>query len=236
MTPDVRLIHGDCLEILPTLATGSVDAVVTDPPYNVGLNYNSTNDNRSNYREWCLAWFAELKRICNGPIAISVGQSNLSLWASIAPPSWWLAWWKPAAMGRCVVGFNNWEPIALYGKTKKQVCDVIMASIKPDPDLEGHPCPKPLSWGLKQVEMLSNEGEMILDPFLGSGTTGVACLKAGRNFIGIEKDETYFKVAERRIAAERESMPLFTHRRLKAMETPLFAAIGWPGEEDKTED
>lgn len=197
---NVQLYNADCLEVLKTLAPGSVDAVVTDPPYNVGLKYGSTDDNRRDYAEWCAEWFAELRRVCSGPIAISVGQSNLSLWAKIAPPGWWLAWWKPAAMGRCVVGFNNWEPIALYGRPKKAVCDVIRATINPDASLKGHPCPKPLEWGTKQVDMLSRSGDTVLDPFMGSGTTGVACVQTGRKFIGVEIDPSYFAIAEKRIA------------------------------------
>jgi DNA modification methylase len=205
----VELHHGDCLDVMRSMSDGSVDCVVTDPPYNVGIKYGSTNDERSDYREWCRSWLFELKRVCRGPIAISVGQSNLSLWASIEPPTWWLAWWKPAAMGRCVVGFNNWEPIALYGRPIKATCDVIRATIKPDDSLKGHPCPKPLEWATKQVEMLSHEDATVLDPFTGSGTTAVACVGLNRNFIGIEVDPGYFAIAERRIAAELNKTALF---------------------------
>jgi len=197
---DLRL--GDCLEVLGTIESESIDAVITDPPYNVGRKYASTDDRRADYADWCRAWLAELERVTAGPIAISIGQANLSLWATLKPPSWWLAWWKPAAMGRCVVGFNNWEPIALYGKTKRQVCDVIRATIKPDPAMDGHPCPKPLEWATKQIEMLAKPGDTVLDPFAGSGTTGVACAQTGRNFIGIEIDPGYYAIAERRIQAE----------------------------------
>lgn len=204
----VTLHHGDCLDFLRTLPSGSVDAVVTDPPYNVGLDYASTDDRRADYAEWCLSWFSELQRICRGPIAISIGQANLSQWATIAPPTWWLAWWKPAAMGRCVVGFNNWEPIALYGKTVKATCDVIRATITPDPDLIGHPCPKPLEWGVKQVDMLTREGDTVLDSFMGTGTVGVACVNSGRSFIGCEIDAGYFKKAERRIADAQAQLSL----------------------------
>lgn len=204
----VQLFEGDCLEIMKTLPDGCVDAVVTDPPYNVNLDYTSYDDDRPDYAEWCAEWFAELERVCNGPIAISVGQANLSEWARIAPPNWWLAWWKPAAMGRCVVGFNNWEPIALYGKPTRATCDVIRATIRPDDSLKGHPCPKPLEWASKQVEMLTHPGAIVLDCFMGSGTTGVACVQTGRNFIGIELDPSYFAIAQRRIEQAQMQMPL----------------------------
>lgn len=196
MSIDLRL--GDCRNLLKTLPDASVDAVITDPPYNVGLAYGACDDRKQDYREWCLEWFGELKRVCRGPIAISVGQVNLSLWSTIEPPSWWLAWWKPAAMGRCVVGFNNWEPIALYGKPKRAVCDVIRATIKPDAKLKGHPCPKPLEWATKQVLMLTDVGDTVLDPFSGSGTTMVACLETGRHCIGMEIDPNYIAIAKQR--------------------------------------
>jgi hypothetical protein len=138
-----QVITGDCLEVMRGLDAGSVDAVVTDPPYNVGIEYGKqTDDRRADYAEWCIKWFDHLRRVAIGPIAISVGQVNLSQWAAIAPPLWWLAWWKPAAMGRCVVGFNNWEPIALYGKPRRAACDVIRATITPDPALVGSSLPE----------------------------------------------------------------------------------------------
>jgi DNA modification methylase len=200
-----QVITGDCLEVMRGMDAGSVDAVITDPPYNVGIEYGErTDDRRADYAEWCTKWFDQLRRMTTGAIAISVGQANLSQWATIAPPSWWLAWWKPAAMGRCVVGFNNWEPIALYGKPRRAACDVIRATITPDPALVGHPCPKPLEWAIKQIEMLTNPGDLILDPFCGSGTTGVACVQTGRRFIGIEISEEYADIARARIAKAAE--------------------------------
>jgi len=205
--PTVKLYLGDCQDVMKTLPDGCVDAVVTDPPYNLGIDYGElTNDKRNDYLEWCMKWFAELRRVCRGAISVSVGQANLSEWARIAPPDWWMAWWKPAAMGRCVIGFNNWEPIAVYGKSVKAESDVIRASIVPDASLLGHPCPKPLKWGTKQVQMFSETNSTVLDPFMGSGTTGVACVQLGRSFIGIEIDPTYYAIAEKRIS-EAQAQP-----------------------------
>jgi len=196
----MRLIPGDCLEVMKTLPDKSVDAVITDPPYNVGFSYSEYQDTRSDYAQWCSSWFSEMERICSGAIAISCGNVNVAMWCGIKPPKWILCWWKPAAMGRSPVGFCNWEPMLLYGKPKiRNGCDVVRATIKPDRDLDGHPCPKPLEWGLGFTELLSAQGMTILDPFMGSGTTGVACVQTGRDFIGIEIDPGYFAIAERRI-------------------------------------
>ena len=73
-----------------------------------------------------------------------------------------------------------------------------------------HPTQKPVAlmqWCLEQV---TQPGATILDPFMGSGTTGVACVKTGRNFIGIEIDESYFNIAQQRIEDAQRQMPLFT--------------------------
>jgi DNA modification methylase len=183
-----------------------VDAVVTDPPYNVGINYGIINDDRPDYAAWCGQWFSMLRRIGPKAIGVSVGQGNLSQWATIAPPDWWIAWWKPAAMGRCVIGFNNWEPIAFYGQATRLGCDVIRACIIPEPDVDGHPCPKPLEWATKQVQMMSAKRATILDPFAGSGTTGVACVQTGRKFIGIEIEPRYYEIAKQRIEKAQQEM------------------------------
>lgn len=203
-TDKYKLICADCLDVLPTL--GIVDAVITDPPYGVGFKYATHNDKPEGYAEWCLGWFS----LFNSPlVVISCGLTNIGMWSNIKKPSWILAWHKPAAMGRCSVGFNNWEPVILYVKAPKQICDVFRACIIPDESIEGHPCPKPLDWGLWQVENLTRYGETILDSFMGSGTVGVAAVQLGRKFIGIEIDPHYFDIACARIAKAAETPPLF---------------------------
>jgi len=202
---ECRLYLGDCLDVLPKLADGGVDAVVTDPPYNVGLNYegDATADNKPEYQAWCIDWFVELRRICTGAVTISCGIVNLAMWCKIEDPHWVLCWWKPSGMGRSPVGFCNWEPMPMWGKTKgKGKCDVIRAPIIPNRALDGHPCPKPIEWGCGFVELLSEAGMIVCDPFMGLGTVGVACVRLGRKFIGIEKEPKYFDIACRRIENE----------------------------------
>lgn len=194
----ITIYHGDCREVLPTLAIA--DAVVTDPPYNVGLKYGSgTDDSRDDYRDWCAEWFGML----SAPIrAISCGVANVGLWWTIHPPTWILAWHKPAAMGRCVVGFNNWEPILLYGKPKRTIVDVVRATITPNAEVDGHPCPKPLEWAAQQINALTQDGALIVDPFCGSGTTMKAAKNLGRRAIGIEIEERYCEIAAKRLSQE----------------------------------
>lgn len=211
---DVVLHLGDCLEVLKTLPAGSVDAVVTDPPYNVGLTYASTDDSRDDYAEWCRAWFAELTRVCHGPILFTPGTANIGLWYGIKRPRWMLCWWKPASTGRSAVGFCNWEPILWYGPApKKKSVDVVRTTeqaglpVRHKTNPIAHPCPKPVEWARRQIEMF-DLGPTILDPFAGSGAVGVACVQIGRKFIGIEIDPTYHAIASRRIAEAKASTPL----------------------------
>jgi site-specific DNA-methyltransferase (adenine-specific) len=221
----IHLYLGDCLEILPQLEAGSVDSVVTDPPYNVGIDYGAiVNDSRTpaNYMVWCHSWFDKCVDSGAKRIAISCGIANLPMWLVSTYPHWILAWHKPAAMGRCVVGFNNWEPVLLFGKPKVQTSDVFRACIVPDDSVEGHPCPKPLGWGLWQVKNLASDGDTVLDPFMGSGTTGVACIRTGRRFIGIEIDSRYFGIAVKRIEAELDRHPLFDKPEAKTVQKELL--------------
>lgn len=81
---------------------------------------------------------------------------------------------------------------------------------KPDED---HPTPKPIGLMLELVELFTDHGETILDPFAGSGTTGVACLRLGRRFIGIEREPKYFELACERLRAEEQGLTLTDARR-----------------------
>lgn len=204
----IDVYHGDALAFLPTLTAGSVDAVVTDPPYNVGIDYEGTDDKRPDYRDWCACWFAELRRVCSGPIAIAVGTKNLAMWCGIAEPHWVLCWYKPGCMGNSPVGACNWEPVLLYGKSRsRKARDVIEASVQADKSLAWHPCPKPLRWGLGFVRALTKPGDLVLDPFGGSGTIPVACVKSGRRCMAIEKAAGYVPKIIARLTAART--PLF---------------------------
>jgi site-specific DNA-methyltransferase (adenine-specific) len=183
---DCTLYLGDCLEILPTL--GKVDAVVTDPPYGVNFKYEGHDDTNIGYAEWCKRWKAALDLVTDGPIAISCGMANLQEWPAA---DWVFCWHKPASMGRCFVGFNFRAPIV------------------PDKTLGGHPCPKPLGWGVELVSRLTKPGDATLDPFMGSGTTLVACAKLGRRGIGIEREEKYFDIACERVRMAYDQPDLF---------------------------
>jgi site-specific DNA-methyltransferase (adenine-specific)/modification methylase len=201
---DATLYLGDSMEILQTL--DEVDAVVTDPPYGIGFQYENDKDSRDGYEENCRKWFFLCKQISKS-IAISAGQQNVVMWAHIEPWRHQLAWHKPNSIGRTSIGFCKWEPILVWGEVGKSRADIFQASIIVDESANGHPCPKPIQWAIEVINYF--DGKIILDPFMGSGTTGVAALQMGRKFIGIEREQKYFDIACKRIEQASKQVDMF---------------------------
>lgn len=187
------LILGDCRAILPAL--GKVDAVVTDPPYGIGEHGGACRTRgRPGYAKherlgWDAArpdWIADL---------LSYGREQIiwggNYFADLLPPSkGWLYWQK--LMGG---DFSDGE-LAWTSRDKA------LREFTQCPKNQGaeHPTQKPVAvmqWCLGFLP----DCQTILDPFMGSGTTGVACAKLGRKFIGIEIEERYFDIACKRVAA-----------------------------------
>lgn len=199
------LYLGDCRDVLPSL--GKVDAVVTDPPYGVGFKYEGHDDTREGYADWCRLWFADCRAIVDGPIAISCGIGNLNNWEQA---DWVMCWNKPNAMGRAMTGWNTWEPVLIYGKIAGVRChDSFTVPLAPMPETGDHPCPKPVGWAREILHRLTKTGQSVCDPFMGSGTTGVAAVQMGRDFIGIEREPKYFDIAVKRIEQAQRQGDLF---------------------------
>lgn len=189
---DCALYLGDCLEILPTL--GKVDAVVTDPPYGIGNNPATARP--SNYqrqkgmaaRKWDKSTVLIDDIIALAPIQVVWGGNYYAL----APSRGWLSWFKPDAvptMASIELAWTNQDQNA------RQISCSISAT---NAERCGHPTQKPLAvmlWTLRQIPY----AETVLDPFAGSFTTGVACIRLGRRFVGIERDPAYFEMGRRRI-------------------------------------
>lgn len=192
----ITIYHGDCREILPRIK--AVDVVLTDPPYNVGINYGAHNDKMSepDWQEWASSWF--LPCIGIAQTTLVTGQARLPFYAMLQPWKWLLCWHKPAAMGRSPVGFCNWEPVALWGRGSNAGCDFVTAPIRPDPAIDGHPCPKPLAWATGVLKLFP-WASSVLDPFMGTGTTLVAARDMGLRAIGIEIEERYCEIAANRM-------------------------------------
>ena len=188
----MRLIQGDCLEHMKTMPDGSVDAVITDPPY--GINKAEWD---GKFQEWLIP---EAFRVAS-LVAIIPGIWALGECISLMGDKylWTLAGHKGGAMTRGRLGFTKWQPIVVGGQYRRVGADAFDFSptdLRPE---VVHPCQKPINFMEKILGRVTNPGDIILDPFMGSGTTGVACARLGRDFIGIEIDKEYFEIAQKRI-------------------------------------
>lgn len=245
---NATLYCGDCLEILPTL--GTVAHIFSDPPYEdelhkaVGrirrkdgqemiddLGFDGINAIRSDVAKACVSasagWLilftlAEGVRAWRDDIQAAGGKYDICL-----------AWVKPDASPRfngqgaargfecavtawCGKGYRHWNGGGRRG--------VFTHCVNTGRQGE-HPTEKPVPLMMDIVSLYSNFDELVCDPFLGSGTTGVACAKLGRRFIGIEQNEKWFDLACRRIDAAQKQADLFIPTpAAKPTQTSLFQA------------
>ncbi len=201
----VTLYLGDCREILPTL--GRVDAVVTDPPYGIGLDTNGRRFSggtpesvakRGIGRDYGVSIRGDDQDFDPAPFLI--GKEQI-IWG-------WHNFPDRLPRGSCLIWIKRNDPAfgsflsdaetAWFSRGHGVYCfrdlsnNAIARSRK-------HPTQKPV--GLMEWCIRRTKADTILDPFMGSGTTGVAAVQLGRRFIGIEIDPTYFKIACRRIEA-----------------------------------
>ncbi len=191
---NATLYLGDCMDILPTIE--QVDAVITDPPYGIADDYLKP----SNKGEWSnlysnkITWdsFAPQKAvdlfllICNE--AIIWGGNYFVL----EPKRGWLIWDKMQnhTSGHAELAWTNVDiPIRNFSYSRAQLST----------EHKRHPTQKPVSLMKWCIDVCKNNPQTILDPFMGSGTTGVAAMEMGRKFIGIERERQYFDIACERI-------------------------------------
>ena len=198
---DATLYLGDCLGALPIL--GPVNAVVTDPPFNAGKAIK--NDSMS-LEEWTIFCQRVANRIADWDpenILIEVGKGDTGMQRAFEKNfsfRWTLVLNYTNSMRNGAVGYSNFGLVLWYGgKCYRRYKDRLDASLTSTIDEFRHPCPKMTTHYERLVEMFSAPGQTILDPFMGSGTTGVACANLGRKFIGIEIEPRYFDIACRRI-------------------------------------
>lgn len=213
---DATLYCGDSLEILPTL--GRVDAVVTDPPYGI-LNLEgegSTAAVRKSPRQ-------------QGSGTLKNRLLNVSdvRWDTAPPPQLfdllrgmsdtqiiWGGNYFPLPPARAILAWDKEQPWPNFSQVElawsnlnRPAALFRISATRGTPDKE-HPTQKPLplmAWCLGFLP----DGAAVLDPYMGSGTTGVAAIQAGRRFVGIERDERYFDIACRRIQQAHDQRPLF---------------------------
>lgn len=232
---NATLYHGDCREVMPTLAP--VDCVITDPPYG-DSTHNNAKSNKSGVGAKAIDFKAidfkaisilldECARICDGWVI-----SNME-WRHIAELEFekhsyyelirFGIWLKSNPMPQISADrpANGWDGIAyIYPRNKKKTWNgggchgnwygpVITDG--------NHPTGKPVDMVSSWVSRFTLIGESVLDPFMGSGTTGVACALLGRAFTGIELERKYFDIACRRIEDAQRQTKLFPDEPTKSM-------------------
>jgi DNA modification methylase len=202
----VRLLCGDCLQVLPTLEAGSVDAVVTDPIWpNVPDGMFPCDDPLALFSGAMERLPEGTKRIC-----IQLGCNSDPRFLAAIPASFpflrvcWLEYVRPGNVGRILY---TSDIAYMFGKAPAPREDQFLVSglcrlVETKRDRVEHPCPRQPYHVQWQVRKFSNPGETVLDPFTGSGTTGMACVREGRRFVGIEKNPAYFAIARDRIIRE----------------------------------
>lgn len=216
------LKQGDCLEILKKLPDNSVDLVVTDPPYEFASHgggafgskqreYHNELENSDITKGFDTRILDELIRVMK--------KVNIYIWCNKEQINMYLNYFKDYNMDLLVYCKTNPVPtcnnkylsdieyllffrekgIKVYGEYAIKHKYYVMPTNKVDKKKYNHPTVKPLEIIENLVINSSQENDIVLDPFMGSGTTGEASVKNNRKFIGIEIDETYFNTAKERI-------------------------------------
>jgi site-specific DNA-methyltransferase (adenine-specific) len=247
---NARLILCDCREVLPTL--GPVDALVTDPPFSIPHKFGSgTSIGPHGKRTLNFDWderiscedvidairaslrlanaafvFAGLRQVSG--IASAVYNAGMTdkpaAWVKkysvpAAPGNWW-----PSAFEIAVYGYRTG---AFFGDTDTKRSNVFISDNyrHGPPGKVDHPTQKPLDLMVRIVGSIVPPSGIALDPFMGSGTTGVSCLQLGRRFIGIEIDPVYFDIACRRIDVATQEGRLFDPPHEKLPPPDVFRGI-----------
>jgi site-specific DNA-methyltransferase (adenine-specific) len=235
---ECTLYLGDCREVLPLLP--AVDAIITDPPYGIALEPQRrltkaiAGDGRGEAR----ALWDEVVRLSYGLAKPNTGHLFWTGWSEV--------WTKEVlaeqfTVKSCVVWAKNMWGIGFYTRPQHEFawyCHKGTPTVPADADSDLwqvpkiqapiHSCEKPTALMKRAVRLCSrNPGDLVLDPFMGVGATGVACVKMGRRFIGIELDETYFEVSCRRIEEAYKQPDMFVSTpQPKAEQVDMLGLLG----------
>lgn len=216
----MNLMQGDCLELMKTIPDGSVDMVLTDPPYGMGFQSNRAKEGPRHKKIVGDAavdtnWLREAYRVLKvgGGFATFCDWKTSCVWRSDIEEAGFtlksqVIWNRlHHGMGDLKGAFAPMHDVIWYASKGRRVFangrpKSVIEAKRPSPKQDhGHPTCKPVPLMENLITSTSDgSGGVILDPFMGSGSTGVAAKNLNRNFIGIELDETYYNIAKERIA------------------------------------
>ena len=230
---DLRL--GDCLEIMRDMPAASVDAVITDPPYGLDPKQPATRTDASGtftasptfegdtfstdwlyeisrvlkVGGWCLS-FVDNKKITtlwDAGKSAGLKPRQTVIWQKKNLPPTFMPWW--VSNYESMVAFSNGKVRTWNGGgARRNVIQHANTSFTKAQGYRLHPTQKPVGLMRELIELLTNEGDIILDPFAGSASTLIAAIETGRDAIGIEINPQYFEIAQRRIAEAQAQLTL----------------------------
>lgn len=211
---DATLYLGDCMDILPTL--GKVDAVITDPPYGINANKQTLGKGKKTFERGS-DWDASVPDVAVfldvAPLVCLWGGNYFS--NQLPTTNDWLIWHKKndgRSFSECEMAWTN------FGRQTRHLSHHWSGEEKE------HPTQKPLpvmEWCIQQA----GDCLVVLDPFMGSGTTGVAAVQMGRQFIGIEREPKYFDIACKRIEEAQRMTDMFGFNGTTASDLPKQEAM-----------
>lgn len=204
-----RIHNENCLETMARMSDKSIDLVLTDPPYGIGVKYSNYDDSVENWYALMREVLPEIIRVSKMAIMPSCQIKRLRWIYTNFPPDWLICWYKGSTGHASYIGFNDWEPHLVYGRRVNRLYmhDFFQTKSSPNRGTYGHPCPKPVEWADWIIERVARDSEMLVyDPFMGSGTVAVSSVRLGHDFIGSEISKEYCKIARDRVEKEEQKI------------------------------
>lgn len=226
--PNNQIICGNCLEVMPQFPAKSIDAIITDVPYNLGdanpskIKFKDREDmNKASVEEWnknfdCISFLPESRRILKekGNIVIYCSHRNFGDyfgWLNSNFDRTFFGVWhktnpvpqvrKVSFLSACELFVCAWDvPHKFNFKTQNEMHNFIESPICQGNERLGHTAQKPLKAMIPLIEATTDKGDLVLDPFCGSGTTCEAAKRLGRKFIGIDLNSDYCEMARKRLS------------------------------------
>jgi len=213
----IKLINSDCIKEIPKLKKESIDLIIADPPYNLKVDYGVCKDNlkKEDYLKWTKKWLKRCARVLkeSGSIyIINYSEMNSYVLRFCIPKELmfqnWITWHYPTNIGHSkrnftkilhlskgnFFKFNNPDNLVI-----PDFLEINLVKNTSKEKVNGFPNQIPLKLMKILIKIGSNEGDTVLDPFVGCGTTASACQEMNRNCIGIELNADYVRMAKERL-------------------------------------